>query len=186
MLNYEATPGRLPPAVVYGEAGQPQLSWRVLILPFIEQQPLFKEFRLNEPWDSPHNIALLPRMPKTYAPPPGKAKKVPPHQTVCKVFVGKGAAFEGRQGLRLPEDFPDGTSNTLLVVEAGEPVPWTKPVDLAFDPHGRLPDLRGLFDFGFRACVADGSRRDISKWISEKTIRAAITRNGSETLGADW
>src|SRR5690348_4064045 len=57
-------------------------------------------------------------MPGSYAPPPGKAKKVPPYHTVCQVFVGKGAAFEGCQELHLPSDFPDGPSNTLLIVEA--------------------------------------------------------------------
>jgi hypothetical protein len=186
MHSYEATHGRLPPAVVYGDYGEPLLSWRVLLLPFIDQEMLFKEFRLHEPWDSPHNIALLPRMPATYAPPPGKAKKVPPYHTVCKVFVGKGAAFEGRQGLRLSADFPDGTANTLLVVEAGEPVPWTKPEDLPFDPDGPLPDLRGLFDVGFRASTASGHRHDVLKGVSERTLRAAITRNGGESLGPDW
>src|SRR5919201_819842 len=105
MLNYHDQHDRLPPAVVYGEYGQPLYSWRVLILPYIEQDELYKEFKLDEPWDSPHNLRLLPRMPATYAPPRGKASKVPPHHTVCHVFVGQGTAFEGRQGLRLAEDF---------------------------------------------------------------------------------
>jgi hypothetical protein len=186
MLNYQDVHGRLPPAVVYGDYGKPLLSWRVLILPFIDQPSLYKEFRLDEPWDSPHNIQLLPKMPRTYAPPPGKAEKVPPHHTVFKVFVGKGAAFEGSQGLRLSADFPDGTCNTLLVVEAGEPVPWTKPDDLAYEPAGPLPDLRCLFKDGFRACMADCSRQWVRKDISEATLRAAITRNGGDTLGEDW
>jgi hypothetical protein len=186
MLNYEGKHGRMPPAVVYGEYGKPLLSWRVLILPFMEEEQLYKEFRLDEPWDSPHNLRLLPRMPMTYAPPSGKAAKVPPHHTVCKVFVGKGAAFEGREGLSLGHDFPDGTSNTLLVVEAGEPVPWTKPEDLAYEPGGSLPDLRRLFKDGFRACMADGSRRFVGKESSEATLRALITRNGSDKAGPDW
>jgi hypothetical protein len=186
MLNYEGEHGRLPPAVVYGQDGEPLYSWRVAILPFIEQCELYQQFHLDEPWDSPHNIGLLAKMPAMYAPPPGKAKKVPPYHTVCKVFVGKGAAFEGREGLLLPGDFPDGTSNTLLVVEAGEPVPWTRPEDLAYDPEEPLPDLRCLFKDGFRACMADGSRQWIRKKISEATLRAVITRNGDDTPGPDW
>jgi hypothetical protein len=186
MHSYNDTRGQMPPAVVYGDYGEPLLSWRVLILPFIEQQALYQEFRLDEPWDSPHNIQLLPRMPGTYAPPPGKAKMVPPHHTVCKVFVGKGAAFERGKVLRLGKDFPDGTSNTLLIVEAGEPMPWTKPEDLAYEPDGPLPDLRCLFKDGFRACLADGSRQWVRKGINEATLRAAITRNGGDTLGPDW
>jgi hypothetical protein len=184
---YQDEHGRLPPAVVYGDYGKPLYSWRVLILPYIEQQQLYARFRLEEPWDSPHNLELLKKMPATYAPPPGKAKKVPPHHTVCQVFVGKHTAFEGREGgVRLSDDFPDSTSNTLLVVEAGEPVPWAKPVDLDYDPEGPLPDLRCLFKDGFRVCLADGSVRWIPKEMSETTLRAAITRDGGDTLGPDW
>src|SRR5579871_2644436 len=186
MHNYHAVHGRLPPAVVYGKDGRPLYSWRVLLLPYFNQGDLFNEFRLDEPWDSPHNLGLLPRMPATYAPPAGKAWKVPPGHTVCKVFYGKGAAFEGREGLRLDKDLPDGTATTFLVVEAGEPVPWTKPEDLPFDPDGPLPDMRRLFDFGFRAGPADCSGYNVRKEVSEKTLRAAITRNGGETLGPDW
>jgi hypothetical protein len=126
MHGYNDEHGRLPPAVVYGADGKPLYSWRVLLLPFIEQEELYKEFKLDEPWDSPHNLPLLEKMPGTYAPPPGKRKKVPPCHTVLHIFVGKRAAFEGREGLRLPEDFPDGTTNTILIVKAGPPVPWTK------------------------------------------------------------
>src|SRR5262249_33118524 len=79
------------------------------------------EFHLDEPWDSPHNLTLLPRMPGTYAPPLGKVSKVPPHHTVCRVFHGPGAAFEGRGGLRLP-DFLDRTFHNLLGSRPGSRV----------------------------------------------------------------
>jgi hypothetical protein len=186
MHNYNDTHGRLPPAVVYGEDGTPLYSWRVLILPYIEQEELYKQFRLDEPWDSPHNIGLLAKMPLTYAAPGSKAKKVPAYHTVCHVFVGKGAAFEGAEGLQLPGDFQDGTSNTLLLVEAGEPVPWSKPEELCYHPEGPLPELRSLFKDGFRACLADGSVRWVKKETSEATLRALITRNGYDAPGADW
>jgi hypothetical protein len=185
MHNYDSVHGRLPPAAVCGSDGQPLLSWRVLILPYIEQQDLYDKFHLDEPWDSPHNLALLNQMPATYAPPGGKAWMVPPNYTVCKVFVGPGAAFEGREGLCLKSDFPDGSSNTFLVVEAGKPVPWTKPEDLTFDPGGPLPDLTGLFSDILRVGMADGGVRHIPKGTSETTIRSAITRNGGETLTWD-
>src|SRR5579884_1999159 len=132
--NYQTTHGRLPPAVVYGECEEPLLSWRVLILPFIEQEELYNQFRLNEPLNSPHNLRLLEKMPATFAPPRWKRSNVPPHHTVCHVFRGKGAAFEDGQELKVDRDFVDGSSNTLLVVEAGPPVPWTKPDDLLYDP----------------------------------------------------
>jgi hypothetical protein len=186
MHNYEREHGRMPPAVVYGADGMPLHSWRVLILPYIGEEELYREFRLDEPWDSPHNIRLLPRMPRTYGPPPGKAHLIPAHHTICHVFVGKGTAFEGREGLRLDKDFPDGLCNTLLIIEAGEPVPWTKPEDLIYEPEGPLPRLDGIFRWGFRVGMGDGSRRHVKKEVSEQTLRAAITRNGGETLGMDW
>jgi hypothetical protein len=182
--HYEDAHGRLPPAVVYGEDGTPLYSWRVLLLPYIEEDQLYQEFRLGEPWDSPHNLRLLPRMPIIYAAPGRKKSLMPPYHTVCHVFVGTGAAFEGREGLRLAEDFPDGTSNTILIVEAGEPVPWTKPEELPYDPKQPLPDLRCIFKDGFRACLADGTRRWVPQGIGEATLRAAITRNGGDR--PDW
>jgi hypothetical protein len=144
MHNYHDAYGRLPPAGSRGQPGmpgwagrpadKPLLSWRVAILGFIEHQPLYLQFRQNESWDSPHNKALLPLIPKEYLQPgeqPG-----PEGLTKYQVFVGRGTAFEDLpRGIRLT-DFPDGTANTLLVVEAANGVPWTKPEDLPFDPNG--------------------------------------------------
>lgn len=186
MHHYHDLHGQLPPAVVYSEDGRPLHSWRVLMLPYINQKELYDQFKLDEPWDSPHNIQLLPQMPVEYEPRPSTKRKIPPFHTIIHVFVGKGTAFEGSKGLRLKDDFPDGTANTILLVEAGKPVPWTKPEDLIYDPHGPLPELKGVFKNYFRAALVDGSARNISTTMSEKTLRAAITRNGGEILGPDW
>jgi hypothetical protein len=156
----------------------------VLLLPYLEQQDLYKQFKLDEPWDSPNNLPLLEKMPRTYAPPRYKEHLVPPNHTICHVFVGPGTSFERGPAIRLQDGFPDGTSNTLFIVEAGEPVPWTKPEDLVYDPNGPLPQLKGLFKHGFRVSMADGSRRFFSYDIPEKSLRALITRNGGEK--ADW
>jgi hypothetical protein len=163
------------------------LSWRVLLLPFIEGDELYKEFRLDEPWDSAHNIQLLPRMPSTYAAPGRKRTLIPPHHTVCHVFVGRGTAFEGTEGLRLGKDFDDGVSNTILVIEAGEPVPWTTPEDIPFDPDAPVPPLRRLFKDVIRVGMADGGVRSIRPdKLSARTLRSAIMRNDGEPLGPDW
>jgi len=171
---------------VYGPNGTPFHSWRVLILPFIEEKALYDQFRFDEPWDSPHNIKLLEKMPSTYAAPGRKKTLMPPFHTVCHVFVGKDTPFERGKLVRLTDSFPDGTSNTLLFVEAGEPVPWTKPEDIEYDPDAPLPTLKGLFKDGFRACMADGSRKFFRYDINEVTLRAAITRNEGEPLGSNW
>jgi hypothetical protein len=186
--NYHATKGQFPPAAVCGQDGKPLYSWRVVILPFIEQDGLYNEFHLDEPWDSPHNIKLVERMPRTYALPPRIAKRmgVPPGHTVIHVFHGKGAAFEGDQGLRIA-DFTDGLSNTILVIEAGEPVPWTKPEEIEYDPDQPLPYLRPPFKDLIRLGLGDGSARFIQpSKLSEATFRGIITRNGGEKLGPDW
>jgi hypothetical protein len=170
---------------VYGEDGRPLYSWRVLILPYIEEDALYKEFRLDEPWDSEHNIRLLERMPRSYAAPWTRRVKVPPHHTVYHVLVGPGTPFEEAYGCRMPEDFPDGTSKTLLFVEAGHPVPWTKPEQVPFDP-GQPVRLRGLFKDGFRACTADGSYRFVRYDWDPAVLRAVITRNGGEVPPPGW
>ncbi len=176
----------MPPAVVYGEDGQALYSWRVLLLPYIEGEGLYEEFHLDEPWDIPHNRALLPRRPASYAPPRWKASKVPPDHTVIHVFVGPGTAFEGREGTRLPQDFTKGTSNTFLIIEAGRPVPWTKPDELVYDPAGPLPNLQGLFPDGFRASLADCHVRFVRKDVSASTLRWVISRNDPGPRTGEW
>ena len=181
--------GALPPAIVYSKDGHPLYSWRVLLLPYNEQDSLYKEFQLDEPWDSEHNIKLLDRMPRNYAAPWDRVVKVPPYHTVIHVFVGKGTPFEEGQvrlwsgpKIRLDKnDFPDGTSNTLLFVEGGDPVPWTKPEEITFDSN-RPIHLQGLFKTGIRAGWADGSRAYLPSDIDQTTLRAIITRNGGEQV----
>lgn len=185
MHNYESNHGRLPPAAVCSSYGEPLLSWRVLILPFIEQQELYDQFHLDEPWDSSHNIELLAKMPRTYEPPRGKRHKVPANHTVCQVFFGRGAAFEGCEGLTW-KDFDDGASNTILIIEAGKPVPWTKPEDLDYNPDGTLPALDSLFKDIIRCGMGDGSRRFVPTDLNEASWRAAITRSGGEEMGPGW
>jgi hypothetical protein len=184
--------GHLPPAVVTGKDGKPLYSWRVALLPFLEEDALYKQFHLDEPWDSRHNKPLLEQMPRCYQPALGGDD--PPGRTRYQVFVGPGAAFE-RPGLTW-DDFPD-PANTILVVEAATPVPWAKPVDLVYDPTGPLPALGAGFSQpvhflcyevwrrpGFNACFGDGSTRFIRSDTDEKALRGFITRGGSKGGGA--
>jgi hypothetical protein len=188
MLNYEASHGCLPAHALCGKDGKPLLSWRVALLPYLEQQDLYDRFKLDEPWDSKHNRKLLPLMPRVFetAPlraRPGQVNGESPGTTRYQVFVGPGAVFDGPRSVPL-RGIRDGTSNTLLIAEAAEPVPWTKPQDLAFDPKKPLPGLGGLFEDGFHAAMADGSVRLIPRTVGEKSLRALISRNGGEII--DW
>lgn len=179
MHSYKYDHGKLPPPVVFDKNGNPLYSWRVLILPYLDQNELYNRFHLDEPWDSPHNISLLPLIPSVYSLPPGKKNTIPPYHTVCHLFVGKNA-FEESYGLVIPDDFPDGPSNTFLIVEGGEPVPWTQPKNLSYSSGGKLPDLFSIFSNGFRVTFVDGSFEILDKNYNETIIHAFITRNGGE------
>jgi hypothetical protein len=173
------TQEQLAKAIKEAKRPLPLFSWRVEVLPYLEQGELYKEFHRHEPWDSEHNKKLIPKMPAVYAPATGKQE---PGLTYYQVFVGKVAPFNGTTALGI-RDFTDGTSNTFLVVEASEAVPWTKPQDLAYDATKALPKLGGLFKDGFHAALADGSVHFIPRKTPEKTIRALITPRGGEAVG---
>jgi Protein of unknown function (DUF1559) len=176
--------GRFPPAALYKD-GKPLLSWRVALLPFLHVYRgarLYQKFRLDEPWDSPHNEALLEEMPPEYAPVVGNEPAR--HSTYYQGFVGPGALFDGEEGTRT-EDITDGLGWTLMVVEAAEPVPWTKPEDLAYDKEQPLPKLGGQFEDGCYVAFADGSARFLSRKVAAETIRALIMRGDGEVITFD-
>jgi prepilin-type processing-associated H-X9-DG protein len=191
--NYHGAHGRFPPPAIYDAGGKPLLSWRVLILPYIESDPpLFRRFKLDEPWDSPHNIKLLAEMPDLFKPIGRDAYE--PYETFYQAFVGEGTCFEGA-GVSV-EDIKDWSSHTIMVAEGLQSVPWTKPQDLPYHVNGPLPQLGGLFKgrkswyqdvnriAGYNALFADG-HVDFFRTedgIDEKRLRALITRNGGEEL----
>jgi RNA polymerase sigma factor (sigma-70 family) len=166
-----------------GNEGKALLSWRVAILPFLGEDNLYKQFKLGEPWDGPHNKRLLEKMPKVYAPPGVKTRE--PYATFYQVFVGGGAIFEKHQRARFPESIPDGTSNTILIAEAGTAVPWTKPEDMHYAPDEPLPELGGLFPKVFNVAMADGAARALLKQADPDVLRAAITCAGGEVVDLD-
>ncbi len=168
---------RLPAAGIGDRDGKPLLSWRVAILPFIEQQPLYQLFDLNQPWDHPTNKKLIARMPAIYAVPGAETKE---GETNYRVLVGPDTMFPPRMGVRFA-DVTDGTSNTIMAVEAREATIWTKPDDLPFDPKGPLPKF-GVTPDGFNVLFADGSVRFVRPTVPEEVLRAYITRNGGEVV----
>jgi hypothetical protein len=182
--NYHDANGTFPPAAVCDRKGKPQLSWRVLILPYIEQNELYKQFKLDEPWDGETNKKLLARMPATYAMPgaAGAAKT----DTYYRAFVGNGAGWDWVMGGKITQ-ITDGTSNTLMVVTAATAVPWTKPDELEFDPEKDMAKLIGLVvDGKAQVAMFDGSVRTLSKLPSKTTLNALITKNGGEVIGDDF
>jgi hypothetical protein len=167
---------RFPPAAIRKD-GKPRLSWRVAILPFLDRADLYHKFHLDEPWDSRHNKTLLNQMPEVYA--PVVRTNAPPGSTYYQVFTGPGALFEDDHGPKLAE-INDGLPNTILVAEAGSPVPWTKPEDIPFDKDKPVPKLSRLFEDGICVAFADGSTRFLPKDIEPAALHALITSSAGD------
>ena len=170
----------LPPAGITDGDGKPLLSWRVAILPYVEQGALYQQFDLNKPWDHPTNKKLIAQMPAIYMVPGADAKE---GETNYRVLVGPGTMFqvlkgEGGQPVRrtLITAAPDGTSNTIMAVEAAQPTIWTRPDDLPYDPKGQLPKF-GVTPDGFNALMGDGSVRFIRASVREDVLRPYLTGN---------
>ncbi|MDX1967420.1 MAG: DUF1559 domain-containing protein [Planctomycetaceae bacterium] len=168
------------PALDGGGAPDPKkgLSWRVHLLPFLDQAPLYSEFKLDEPWDSEHNKGLIARMPAIFgANPEGKTR--------LHVFTGGGAPFQNGEGVKIQE-ITDGTSNTILVVEAGAETAdiWTKPGGLEFDPDSPLQCLGALTGGGFNVLMMDGSVKFISEQIDRNVFRNLVQHADGNPLQA--
>ena len=184
MHNYHSANNTLPQQAITDKDGKPLLSWRVAILPYIEQQALYNKFKLDEPWDSKHNKPLLDEMPPIYF--CTSTARKDGSGTNYQAFVGNNALFEKDRAVGF-QDVTDGTSNTIMVVETKDSVPWTKPEDISFDPKNPAPGF-GAGSFhpgGFNACFADGSVRFIKLSVNANVLRALITRSGGEVIAAD-
>ena len=164
----------MPNNVLDAKAKKPLLSWRVHLLPSLEEEQLYKQFKLDEAWDGDTNKKLVEKMPTVFAPIRVKAK---PGETFYRGFTGAGTVFEAgaRYGIA---QIPDGTSNTVGVVEAGEPCVWTKPDDLMFDEKKPLPKLGGLFDGDFHVALMDGSVQSVNgKKMDAAAFKGMLVRN---------
>jgi Protein of unknown function (DUF1559) len=184
LYNYREVYGTFPPAVTYRADGQPMHSWRVLILPYLDHSDMYEQYNMNEPWDSPGNRAATASMPGIFSCPshPGGPAS---GNTSYLALDGPGTVMNSKQPARL-QDIVDGTSDTLLLVEAQNPgVHWTEPKDLDIS-EGVTPGPGGLSSWhvrGFHATTADGSTRYISESISPQTLQGLLTINGGEIIG---
>ncbi len=184
MQNYHEANGAYPPAAKYDANGKPLLSWRVLILPYVEQQGLYEQFHLDEPWDSPHNKPLADRMPSVFRCP---SERLPSASlTTYLVVVDPRSMFTGEASGVSISNVGDGSAATLLVVEAASSVPWSKPEDLSLAPSDRPLGVGSKHPGGLNASMADGSVRFIrtsgNDAISPQDLRALATRDGHEAV----
>ncbi len=178
--------GQLPLHAIYTRDGTPTLSWRVALLPYLGEEKLYGQFKLSEPWDGPTNKELLAKMPKVFAVDGVKSKV--PHGTYYQVFTCDRKAevhtFFSRDptaNLTLSDvTNADGTSNTIMIVEAADPVPWTKPDDLDFDAK-KLPPL-GCFPDRVHVVFGDRAVRVMKKKADETLLRQLLGFDDGGTM----
>ncbi|WP_020468113.1 DUF1559 family PulG-like putative transporter [Zavarzinella formosa] len=180
--NYHDVNGHFPTDIVSKE-GKPLLSWRVHLLPYIEQSALYQRFKLNEPWDSENNKPLSETVVKLFVSPRQNAAK---NMTTYLAPLGEGYMWDQPKGVKIT-DVPDGTSNTIMLLEADDEsaVIWSKPGDLKIDPAKPMKNLLGHYTDGFQAAFADGSVRYIKKTLRTETLIALLTRGGGEVISDD-
>jgi Protein of unknown function (DUF1559)/BlaR1 peptidase M56 len=187
--NYASANYHFPsPALLGGEQKKFPYSWRVALLPYLEQEPLYRQYHFDEPWDGPHNRTLIEQMPAVYSSPGPDGGPSSRANASYYVFTGETTVLGnpcvpgGKNSDATLSRITDGLSNTILAVESQANVPWTKPDDIPFDPNGPIPALGGFWPDAFIVLMTDGSVRTIKKSIDANVLKALITRAGGEVI----
>ncbi len=180
--NYHDAYGAFPPAYTVDTEGQPLHSWRTLILPYMDQKPLYDKIDLSKPWDEPANAeAFRASLPSLICP----SSASPPGQTTYLAVVTPQSCLRPEKSSSIRE-ITDGPSNTILVIEvdAAHAVPWMAPTDAdeALLLNFR-PKLKTSHTGGFHVLLGDGTGRFFSENVPNDIRRALITMAGGETVG---
>jgi hypothetical protein len=183
VANYRSVYKHYPPAYVADQNGRPMHSWRVLILPFLEQQSLFEQYDFSQPWNSPHNLKLADKMPATYA----FHGKYRPGLTTTNYLavVGEQTLWTGARGRKSRAVSDDRASTILLIENDGLEIHWLQPRDVSFDSMSfQINHPAGLSSPYERPAVAtdDGTVFEIGDDVTPQTLRAMLTANGGEEI----
>lgn len=182
--NYHDAYGSFPPPYTVDESGQKLHSWRTLLLPFVDQNPLYVQIDLTRPWDDPVNLKLCSTPVPVYLCP---SAVIDDADTTYLAMVGPDFAFD-RENSRRFDDFTDGASDVLLVLE-GTPeqaVPWASPQDadeamfLGISPESKLTHSGGM-----NVLFADGAARFFDDATPPEVRRALLTIAGGEKI-PEW
>ena len=175
--NFASNYQRLPSGDGPVRPGGPAVSWRVKLLPFIEEGNLYEQYNFDEPWDSENNMKVAKQMPATFMNPQSTAQE---GSTVYRGVGGvsgvMGVDDKGKSVRRTFGEITDGTSNTIMFVECPDhmAVPWTKP-DGGIDPEKASPQqLQGNFSGGFNVSFCDGSTYFIASSLGTETFKALL------------
>ena len=192
MGNYHEVYDQFPPAYIADERGKPMHSWRVLLLPFLEQQALYEQYRFDEPWDGPNNRLLSDQIPGVYRCPSYRYDREHHHDgteddeqlTQYVALVGAETVFSPGEAIRLA-DITDGTEDTLVVVEIhAECVHWMSPRDVGPEKFIELLDSGHAKDKhhpgGLQAATADGAVEFLPETTEAERIRGRSSRAGGE------
>jgi hypothetical protein len=178
---YHDRHGRFPPSICVSDSGK-KYSWRVEILPFMEEQALYNQYRFDEEWDSPNNQRVTARMPDFFR---SDLDDKETTNTAWFLVTGPGCAIGSNESLSLQEiSDADGTALTIVAVETKRNVHWAKPEDIAIGPTNRLPKLGGFHAGGFNAGFANASVQFIDENVPAETILKLFTYNGGEPVDA--
>lgn len=176
--DYLSTHDDQLPRNITDKDGRPLLSWRVALLPHLDLDFLYAQFKLDESWDGPNNKKLAAFMPDVFRDPTQDRGTA---DTYYQAVIGSGALFDPNAKVDFA-NIDDGLSQTLLLVEAGPPVAWSKPTDIPFDPDGKPPALKGPYTDAVHVAVADGLTFRMKVKPAPDDLRAFITRAGGEVL----
>lgn len=159
--------------------GKPLLSWRVHILPFLEEGVLYRQFKLDEPWDSAHNMKLIKEMPEVYFTEHNREAG----KTTVQAPVTEDSVFGGIRPVRI-RDMTDGLSNTIIVVntKAEHAVQWTKPADLSVNAESPVSGLEAGIR-GFLVLFGDGSTRAISPDLEANMYMNLFNKSDGNAIG---
>ncbi len=186
MHNFHDVYGHFPPQSLVDKDGRRLLSWRVLLLPYLDATSLYQEFRLDEPWDSEHNRRLIEKMPDAFRSPSSAGQETDAGMTRFVAPLTANSVFgHPGPGVKI-RDITDGTSNTILLLEAPaeKAVVWTKPDDLTIDPQNPLSSIIDENAEGFAALFGDGSARTLPNDFAVEMLQAILSMNGGEIV--DW
>jgi hypothetical protein len=184
LQQYEFRNGTLPPAYIADADGRPMHSWRVLLLPYLEQNALYRQYRFDEPWDGPNNSQLHTTLLKIYLCPSEPYSLA----TSYMVITGSQTIWPGATPTKLP-DIKDGAHNTIFLVEVhNSGIHWMEPRDLdikqmpmAINAPKGVSISSAHHPAGFANVVfADGQPERIPNTAPAKAIRAALTISGGE------